>query len=356
MDSKYSQLAENLAGLIRNGSYPVGGKLPTEEKLAEMYSVSRQTVRLALSVLVRDGLISKKQGSGNSVISNGLHADLRSIAVLLSSTDDYIYPAIVNDLQAVLSYGGFNIKLFTTGNRVSAERMALTQIIEAPFSGILAEGVTTALPNPNLDLYQRLTKKNVPLVFIHGGCEGLEGSVCVSDDNYSGGYQLTRYLVSKGHTRIGGIFKSDDNQGRQRFMGYTAALLDTGLKVPDESIMWFSEEDRKDILERQNQNLLNNYIVSRLQGCSAVVAYNDEIAYYLILALLDAGRDVPGSVSVVSFDNSYYCGLSPIKLTSLGHDAEAVGGFAASCLLRLIEGKEARSVLVPWKLFERKSG
>ena len=46
---KYEFVAKSLSEKIREGQFADGAFLPTEERLTQMYSVSRQTVRKALS-------------------------------------------------------------------------------------------------------------------------------------------------------------------------------------------------------------------------------------------------------------------------------------------------------------------
>ncbi len=312
---------------------------------------------MALSVLAKNGLIRKKQGCGSVVISTGSKSETRCVAIVISYTDDYIFPAILQDIQTVLLQSSYSFKVFETRNKISLEREILLNIWGRQFAGIICEGVKTALPNPNADLYRRLIKKNVPIVFLHGCCPELKDAICVADDNFSGGYQLTRYLISKGHTRIGGIFKSDDIQGLQRYHGYAAALCDAGLRIPDENLLWFSTEDRQNMIESFSPGFLHDFARNRLEGCTALVAYNDEIAYHLILILKAAGLDIPSRISVVSFDNSFYCKFSPVQITSLGHEGEQTGTAAANLLLRILEEeKKAASVTIPWKLCERESG
>jgi len=356
MISKYLQLANILTEKIHNGTYPEGEKIPTELELADSFGVSRQTVRLALAVLVEKGLLVKKQGSGNRVAQSGQAPGSWKIAIIASHIDDYIFPGILQDIQTVLTQNNFSSQVIATHNKVSLEREALQFVLDHPFAGVLAEGVKTALPNPNLALYRRLIKANIPLVFFHGGYAELENTVCVTDDNYTGGYQLTRYLILKGHIRIGGVFNCDDMQGRQRYQGFVTALQDAGLPIPDDKLLWFSTEDRHSILDCHDMSLLNNYVENRLTGCTALVVYNDEIAYHIISLLKTAGYDVPDRLSVVSFDNSYYCRLSSVPITSLSHGSEKIGIVAANKLLRIVGGKEARSVAIPWKLIERRSG
>ena len=37
-------------------------------------------------------------------------------------------------------------------------------------------------------------------------------------------YELTKHLIENGHRKIGGMFKSDDMQGMERYRGYTECL------------------------------------------------------------------------------------------------------------------------------------
>ena len=56
---------------IKNGVYPPGELLPSENALADTYQVSRITIRRALDQLVDDGLVTKRQGQGSIVTLKG---------------------------------------------------------------------------------------------------------------------------------------------------------------------------------------------------------------------------------------------------------------------------------------------
>lgn len=58
---------DRLFDMIGDGTLPVGGRLPSEPKLAAMLGVSRMTLRQALALLHEDGLVNKVQGKGNFV-------------------------------------------------------------------------------------------------------------------------------------------------------------------------------------------------------------------------------------------------------------------------------------------------
>lgn len=59
-------VAKSLREELRH-EYIVGGRLPSEPELAAQYGVSRGTVRQALAVLEREGVIIRRQGAGTYV-------------------------------------------------------------------------------------------------------------------------------------------------------------------------------------------------------------------------------------------------------------------------------------------------
>ncbi len=63
------QIANHLEQEIKNGTYQIGDKLPTEPELVELYQASRNTVREAVQSLIHAGLLQAKQGNGTYVIA-----------------------------------------------------------------------------------------------------------------------------------------------------------------------------------------------------------------------------------------------------------------------------------------------
>ena len=74
----YHQLKEIFIEKIINGEWRPEENIPNELDLCEQYGVSRGPVRQALDQLVREGLLSRKQGKGTWVLSG---APLRVAAV-----------------------------------------------------------------------------------------------------------------------------------------------------------------------------------------------------------------------------------------------------------------------------------
>lgn len=359
MGSKYLEIANLVKGKIQDGTYLPGSQLPTEHELCKTFHVSRQTIRRAMDTLIEGDLIRRQQGSGSWVKARsdtslmGL-ASQRSVAVITSYISDYIFPSILREIEDTLSQHSCIPSLFATQNKVSLERKILLNLLNLPLEGILVEGTKTALPNPNLDLYRRFIDRGIPVLFMNGNYNDLENASFVLDDNVGGAIQLVDYLISKGHTRIMGIFKSDDIQGHGRYTGYTTALQNASLPVDDDIIFWYDTNERASILSKGFEN---HPIVDRCMetDCTAVLCYNDEIAFRLILALQKKGASIPEDLAIVSFDNSSYCELSPVPITSLSHGDQNVGRIAAEKLQHLMNGESVHCEYVPWKLIERAS-
>ncbi len=354
MAFKYLQLAAALQAEISMGSFP--DKLPTEKELAQAHRVSRQTVRQALDHLVSLGFIEKRQGSGSWVLSGARTGGSSRVAIVTSYIDNYIFPSILQDIQNILTRRNYSALLYATQNRPALERDILQNLLRQNVDGLIVEGAKTALPTPNLDCYERLDRAGIPVIFLHGCYRELKDAVCVSDDNFGGGYLLVRHLLAKGHTKIAGIFKSDDIQGHQRYAGFLAAMRDAGLSIQDDRTYWYTTEERRFLLDYGHTEMLEHFLHFYLRDCTAVVCYNDEIADRLIRHLLRAGRKVPGDIAVVSIDNSYYSDLCPVRITSLAHEAHKMGELAAQLLLARIDGKACSSQLVSWRLMQKESG
>jgi GntR family transcriptional regulator len=65
---KYQEIADKLRAQINSGALGPGQRLPSEPDLAAEYDASRNTVRLALALLINQGLVVSRQGLGTFVL------------------------------------------------------------------------------------------------------------------------------------------------------------------------------------------------------------------------------------------------------------------------------------------------
>ncbi len=67
MTTLYNRIQRDLAASIAAGEYPPGSRIPSETSLAKRFGVTRMTVRNAVDGLIREGLVTRRHGSGTYV-------------------------------------------------------------------------------------------------------------------------------------------------------------------------------------------------------------------------------------------------------------------------------------------------
>lgn len=327
--SKYEVIIEYIKKKISEGSLKDGDRVPSENALTKKFSVSRDTVRRGFKELEEEGVLISVRGSGTFVRVRK-YINSNRIAVVTTYVENYIFPKIIMGIEGALSKHGYTMQLSFTNNQFEKERDVLLDIIEKEdVAGIIMEPVRSALPNPNLDCYAKLKEKGIPVLFINSYYREMD-IPHVSLDDEAMGYMATKYLIDKGHSKIGALLKMDDGQGHLRFSGFSKACYETGEKNPSERVVWYDTADEKNI------ELEGAHIEARLKDCTAVFCYNDKVARDYIEYLSKKGKSVPKDVSVISMDNSELSEYGDVKITSCHHPKEELGRAAAENLLQLI--------------------
>ena len=277
--AKYRFLVDTIKEKIKNGEYEPGERMESENTLSEQFGYSRQTVRQALSVLEQEGLIERRRGSGTYISSESRRTPRgNSIAIVTTYISDYIFPTIIRGIEETLTNAGYDLTLNVTNNHVEEEARILQSLISRRVDGVIVEGTKTAFPNPNVELYRRLEKMGVPVVFFNSYYRDLPDSVYVVTDDRKAGLQAVDLLIEKGCRRVGGVFKSDDMQGHGRYAGFSEGLIHNGCVLGDDNVVWYTTAERSRLFRPDN----SDYMFERLRGCDGIVCYNDQIAYGVI--------------------------------------------------------------------------
>lgn len=330
---KYVAIAGWMKENIYNQTYKAGEKLISEHQLCEKFSISRQTARQAISILEKEGLVIKKQGSGTYInqIFSEMILPSKTIGLLLPSLDNPISSTIISGVEEILSQYGYHTALRLTRNKINTEREQLLSLLQSNIEGLIVEGTKSALPNPNLDLYKKFEERQIPVLFINSYYPQLNCHYIKVDDE-KGGEIVTRYLIENGHQNITGIFKYDELQANLRYKGFLTEMYRHHLSVDESAMTWYSTENMEQQFSSENLTQL----LKKFKTCTAVICYSDEIALKLIQLLSQTLIELPQHLSLISFDNSILSNYSTPSLTSLTHPKEELGHLAAHSILKLI--------------------
>ena len=330
---KYVGLVDWIQEQIRSKKFLPGQKIYSENRLKEMFQVSRQTVRHAVGILEEEGVLVRKRGSG-TYVSNIRQENLENktrIAVVTTYVDGYIFPKTIQGIEKVLFENGYSVQIAFTNNQISREKTILEDILSRDeVAGIIMETTKSGLPNPNLPLYERLRQRKIPIIFINSYYPGL-AIPHVSLNDRMAGEKAVEYLIERGPCKIGGIFKLDDGQGHMRYAGYLDALQKAGIEIDDSRIVWI------DTAMMQRLGEYRNLLIGRLGGCTAAVCYNDQIAFEAASILNSVDIRMPEDISFVSIDDSELALLGDVALTSIPHPKDKLGEKAALNLLKMIQ-------------------
>lgn len=337
--AKYQKVVQWIKEKIERNELKDGDRLESEHMLSSRFGISRQTVRHALLVLEKEGLVEGRQGSGNYVRcahQSGKTEKENTVILVSTYVNAYIFPNIIQGIEQVLTRQGYALQIMFTYNKFATERKVLEDILQMKeVAGLIIEPTQSALPSPNKAFYEEILGRNIPVVFFHSYYENLP-IPHISINDREAGKEAARFLIENGHTEIGGIFKLEDGQGHRRFTGYVEALLEAGLEVQDDRIVWIDTQD-----ERQDLKLCREKVLERMKNCTACVCYNDSVAHGLSEICRGEGIRIPMDLSIVSIDNSQLAQLNMVPLTAMIHPMERLGVRVAMQFLKLIETPDA---------------
>jgi len=351
---KYKKIVHWTLEQLVSGSIIPGEKFSSENALCQQFNVSRQTVRRALEELENDGYITRIKGSGtyiskspphNSTQVNAKKRSSKSVGIITTYLDAYIFPSIMQAIERELSQEGYTVHVASTHNTVEGESRALQSMLGNTLDGLIVWPTKSGLPCMNLQYYAQIINKALPVIFVDSFYPELPGTYIAIDD-VSVGRLATSHLIENGHTQILGIFPHGDRQGQLRYKGYCMALKEAGIPLIDTYVHWYSKEDVEEELSRKS-------LWQNIGGATAAFCFNDSLALMLMDQLDQRDISVPTAFSVIGVDNTVMGKRS--GLTSIVHPSEELGYTVAHRLISMIEGNETQSVLFPPKLIQRKT-
>lgn len=174
----------------------------------------------------------------------------------------------------------------------------------------------------------------------------------VSSDNASGAKEGTELLLENGHRRIAclqGLAGTSPNDCR--LSGYREALAKYKVPVDENLIVGDSFTEQSGYIE--TKLLLKNQ-----PDVTALLALSNLNALGAIRALAEEKRNVPGDISIVSFDDPPYAAYLATPMTCIAQSSSEIGDVAVKLLFDQIQSTRNQprgGILLPTSLVVRKS-
>ncbi|MCX7657591.1 MAG: LacI family transcriptional regulator [Oscillospiraceae bacterium] len=190
------------------------------------------------------------------------------------------------------------------------------------------------------------------LVLVDSYDEGLQKHHSVNIDDVQGGYAATKHLLDLGHKNIAIAASSIlvDGAIYRRFCGYKDALSENGISLRNDFIF-------QDSLSFDGGYRIGLRILENISQISAVFAVADIMAFGIMKAFYENGKQIPRDLSIVGFDDIKTCEYVSPSLTSVHQPVYEKGITAVNILMDAIKNPDIpkRNVLFPLKLTERGS-
>ena len=254
------------------------------------------------------------------------HKGLRSLCVALPSFTTPFHTELLKGVRGRLRELDYDLLLCDLGSERPRETL-LTFLRRGAVDGLLLAGMPIGE-----DLAAELRSLHAPVVLV--GHEHPEFDAFLWDD-VAGAQAAITYLAGLGHRRIGMIKAHSQSRLQEgRMEGYRAALETAGLPYDPDLVQSGTTEKHAGFSEEAGYEA-TQMLLRAAPDVTAVFACSDVQAFGALLAAREAGRAVPGDLSIVGYDDikvSRYVGLSSVDQKMLG-----VGEQAADVLLERVQ-------------------
>jgi LacI family transcriptional regulator len=252
----------------------------------------------------------------------------RVIGAVLPTLEHAIYAHLANALESRLTAAGYSLIVTTSGFDARKELEQTQLMIERGAEGVALVGDAHAR-----ELYEFLSLRNVPYINTYVYTPQAVHP-CVGFDNRRAAGQITKYLLSLGHSEIAMLTgaRKDNDRVRARIEGVEEALQEHGLTITQERIV---EGPYAITAGRNGMRKLLNLPVRP----EAVICMSDVLAFGCLAECTAAGIAVPRDMSITGFDDLDFAAHLNPPLTTMQVPAVEMGAQAGRFLMDALEGK-----------------
>jgi LacI family transcriptional regulator len=280
--------------------------------------------------------------------ARGLKLDKsETIGVIVPDISNPFFADMVKIIEEQLRGKGYAILIGDSNEKTEQEAEMICL-----FESRKVDGLIVAPVGLQFDHLERIYLSGKPLVVIDRTQPDLT-IPAITSDNYSGAYQAVLLLVEYGHRNIAcvqGLKNSQSNN--DRVAGFIDAMKYSAI----------DEEHYK--IVGHNFSIDSGYIhgkdlLTAPGPPTAILALNNSISLGILKAVAELEINIPGDLSLISFDEQSYSAYLNTPMTTIEQDKKQIGKMAVERLIDQIEGTENQNfgevIRIPTKINPRKS-
>ena len=309
------------------------------EQVAKLAGVSKITVSRAIrspnlvkeSTRLKIEKIIEEQNYVYNISAADFSRDSSTlVGLIIPSVKSSIYADYIDGIDSVIRKTHYSLLIGYTNFNIEEEAEVVRTFLQRKVCGL----ITIGIQKNNRELYEMAKNSNITVVTTWEYSPDKDFN-CVGFDNYKAGYDITKYLISLGHKKIGMIMGpySQVYRVQQRYNGYIAALQEADITPPPEYAIEKHPTfiEGKEAMERLLQ--LND-------PPTAVFAASDTLAIGAITSIRENGLKVPDDISIAGFDNLDIAYFYEPSLTTIRVPAYEMGRIATNIIIDSVEKKQ----------------
>jgi LacI family transcriptional regulator len=271
-----------------------------------------------------------------------------TIGVVIPRLNSYFMSTVIAGMEKIANNSGYNLIISQSQESAKREIASVNTMFNSRVDGLM---VSLAYETENIDHFNSLLQKDIPIIFFDRVAEHTKCTSIVID-NARAGYDVTLHLLEQGCKRI--VYIGGDlgrNVYADRLKGYKQALAEKGIPF-DESLVIINNLNEQAGVDAAQQ------VLSMANRPDGIFAANDTSAVACIGHLKQAGIRVPHDIAVAGFNNDPISRVIEPNLTTIHYPGLEMGEIAATTLINYLNkqpGSNLNTLVLRHSLIVRQS-
>lgn len=310
-------------------------KTVTMDDVAKQAGVSKSTVSQYLNKRFEYMSVQTKERIKETIEELGYQPNIiaRSLTQKSTSTIGVIVANILHTfstqiIRAIEDYCNemdFHIIVCNADDEPEKEKRYIDMLLAKQVDGLIIFPT-----GGNLELYERLQKRNYPLVFVDRAVTEIDVS-SVMLDNKLASELVVEHFVRKGYSRIGILTTEvvrNVSTRVERVAGYKQALITNGIDVNEDFIKSVN-------VQHIQQSLQEMFSLEKRP--EAIIAGNDLTLMEILKYVKENNIKIPDELALIGIDDVDFASIYSPPLTTIAQPTVEMGKKAASLLIKKIK-------------------
>lgn len=326
----------------------------TIKEIAKKANVSVSTVSRVLNSnypvsedtrAIVEAVIRESNYRPNAIARSLRSSKSKVIALIVPSLSNMFFMRAAEGIEQELISGGYTCTIASSGRSSEKEKELVDMFLERRI-----DGLAIASSDFSGESISACLNEGIPVVAFD---RNINTNKCgkVLWNNIDGARALTEHLISRGHTKIGIVNVSLDNEnGTERLKGFRDSLHASGISIPDYYISGSNITSNDAIVTAKR-------LLSLPDRPTALFCANEVVLDGTLTAMRELGLKLGKDVSIDAFGTCECNNYIYEKITTCDQDCSEMGRRTGSMLKKAIEerGYEPECLILDTTLVYRDS-